>query len=89
MHPNLGILSKNIHIYADNENDKIVINTKQDITIKKVELYNILGEKVSNWNIKEQKNSYQLNISKKIPTGVYIVKLNTNKGHSNKKIIIE
>ena len=83
------ILNKFVKIYADNANDRIVISKNDEITIQNVELYNILGKKVSFWEIKEQKSSYQLDIKKQIPTGVYIVKLNTNKGESNKKIVIE
>ena len=76
-------------IYADNDNHQIVISKNNEVTITKVELFDILGKKVNLWNIKEQNNSYQLDINKQIPTGVYIVKMNTNKGTINKKVVIE
>jgi hypothetical protein len=52
-------------------------------------LFDILGKKVSIWNIKEQKDTYQLEIKTQIPTGIYIVKMKTNKGETNKKVVIE
>ena len=83
------ILAAYTNIYADNENNQIVISKNSEVAIKKVELFNVLGKKVSLWNIKEQKETYQLDIKKQIPTGVYIVKMNTNKGTINKKVVIE
>ncbi|QVY63992.1 cadherin-like domain-containing protein [Polaribacter sp. Q13] len=83
------ILAAYTNIYADNENHQIVISKNNEVAINKVELYDILGKKVSLWNIKEQKTTYQLDINKQIPTGVYIVKMNTNKGSINKKVVIE
>ena len=77
------------NIYADNKNHQLVISKNLEVNITNVELYSILGKKVNLWRIKEQNNSYQLDLKKQIPTGVYIVKLNTNKGEINKKIVIE
>ncbi|MDN3619634.1 T9SS type A sorting domain-containing protein, partial [Polaribacter undariae] len=83
------ILSTSTNIYADNENHNIIVSKDGDVEINKVEMFDILGKKVSVWEIKEQKNTYQLEIKKQIPTGIYIVKMNTNKGETNKKVIIE
>ncbi|UWD31341.1 T9SS type A sorting domain-containing protein [Polaribacter sejongensis] len=83
------ILATSTNIYADNENNNIVVSKDGDVEINKVEMFDILGKKVSVWEIKEQKNTYQLEIKKQIPTGIYIVKMNTNKGETNKKVIIE
>ncbi|WP_165733994.1 tandem-95 repeat protein [Polaribacter sp. 20A6] len=83
------ILAAYTKIYADNKNKQIIISKNNEIEINKVELYDILGKKVSLWHIKEQKNRYQLDIKKQIPTGIYIVKMNTNKGIMNKKVVIE
>jgi hypothetical protein len=83
------ILLSKASIYADNNNNNIVISKNQEINIQKVELFNILGKKVSAWNVKEQKPTYQLDVKKQITTGVYIVKMNTAKGIINKKVVIE
>ncbi|WP_158839180.1 T9SS type A sorting domain-containing protein [Polaribacter sp. L3A8] len=83
------ILAKQTTVYADNDNHNIVISKNQEVNINNVELYDILGKKVILWNIKEQKETYQLEIRKQIPTGIYIVKMNTDKGTINKKVVIE
>ncbi|QVY64040.1 T9SS type A sorting domain-containing protein [Polaribacter sp. Q13] len=76
-------------IYADNDNSTIVISKNQEVNIQKVELFDILGKKISTWNINEQKATYQLDIKKQTITGVYIVKMNTNKGTLSKKVVIK
>ncbi|WP_158839079.1 T9SS type A sorting domain-containing protein [Polaribacter sp. L3A8] len=83
------ILAKQTSIYADNDNHSIVISKNQEVDINNVELFDILGKKVTLWTIKEQKEVYQLEIKNQIPTGIYIVKVNTNKGTMNKKVVIE
>ncbi|WP_166387716.1 T9SS type A sorting domain-containing protein [Polaribacter sp. 11A2H] len=83
------ILAGKTSIYADNDNNNIVISKNQEVNIQNVELFNILGKKVSTWNIKEQKSTYQLNIKKQLTTGIYIVKMNTDKGTISKKLVIE
>ena len=77
------------NLYVDNTNHNLMISKNLEVEISKVELYNILGKKVGLWNIEEQKSTYQLKIKEQLPTGVYIVKMNTNKGETNKKIVIE
>ncbi|MCI2228204.1 proprotein convertase P-domain-containing protein [Polaribacter sp. MSW13] len=84
-----NVLLKYLNIYADNDNDLIVIYKNEEVTIKNVQLYNILGKKVSLWNIKEQKNSYELKIKNHLPTGIYIVRINSDKGKMIKKVLIE
>ncbi|WP_353959060.1 T9SS type A sorting domain-containing protein [Polaribacter sejongensis] len=65
----------------------MVISKNKEITIQKIELFNILGKKTSFWNITEQKNSYNLAIKNQISTGLYIVKIYSNKGTISKKKI--
>ncbi|QXP62537.1 tandem-95 repeat protein [Polaribacter sp. HaHaR_3_91] len=84
-----NFLTNQTNIYADNKNKQIIISKNNEIEINKVELYDILGKKVSIWNIKEQKNRYELDIKKQIPTGIYIVKMNTSKGIMNEKVVVE
>ncbi|QXP72040.1 T9SS type A sorting domain-containing protein [Polaribacter sp. R2A056_3_33] len=84
-----NVWSNGLHIYSDNKNHSIVISKNLDLNLHKVELFDILGKKVSFWNINEQKTSYQLEIEKQIPTGIYIVKINTDNGIINKKVVVE
>ncbi|WP_343328850.1 cadherin-like domain-containing protein [Polaribacter staleyi] len=83
------LLAKQTSVYADNKNHNIVISKNQEIHINKVTLFDLLGKEVTLWSIKEQKEVYQLEIKKQIPTDIYIVKINTDKGIINKKIVIE
>ncbi|TXD47638.1 ice-binding family protein [Polaribacter sp. IC073] len=85
----LNPLETTIKIYADTKNKSIVISKNAALQIKNAALYNILGKKINFWTIKEEKNTYQFVLKGKISTGVYVVKLNTNDGVINKKIIIE
>ena len=80
-------LIKETTIYADNKNQNIVISKNTAVKINKVELFNILGKQTSLWTIIEEKNSYQLAIKNQIPNGIYIVRLNTDKGIINKKVL--
>jgi hypothetical protein len=83
------ILEKTINIYVNNNSNTINISTNNDLNIKKVELYNILGKRISRWNIQEEKNDYQFEIQTQIASGIYLIKTYTNNGIINKKIVIE
>ncbi|WP_340914428.1 PA14 domain-containing protein [Polaribacter butkevichii] len=83
------LLAQKTSIFADNDNQTIIIIKNKEVNINKVTLFDILGKEISLWDIKEQKETYQLNIKKQIPTGIYIVKMKTDKGTVNKKIMVE
>ena len=71
--------------------DKIlnIENNLIDGTVNKVYLFNILGQNISNWDVKEQtQTNIQIPI-KNVHSGVYIVKLKTTEGDFSKKIIIQ
>jgi hypothetical protein len=59
------------------------------VDIKKVVLYNVIGETISTWKINEHADAYRLALKPGLPAGVYLSKTTTNKGINNKKIIIE
>ena len=85
----IQILDTSIKIYADNNNKSVEISKNKELKITNIELYSILGKQVGLWNIKEQKNEYHLKIKKQISSGIYIVKLNTDKGKIIKKLILK
>ncbi|MCG1036969.1 T9SS type A sorting domain-containing protein [Polaribacter sargassicola] len=89
LNSNNDILDTSLRIYADNTNNQIVINKQIDLLINSVQLYNILGKQISTWQITTQENVYQLNVATHLPSGVYVVKLNSNQGTFNKKVVIE
>lgn len=81
------ILNK-ILIYSDNSTNEIVIKNNNNQTIKKVEIYNLLGQKVKEWKNLEQKFETRLSTNQ-LSSAVYLIKLATDKGNISKKIIIK
>jgi hypothetical protein len=83
-------LNKEITVKFTNSNDTITINNGTlEATVESVDLYNILGQAIRTWEVK---NADQKKI--KIPvnnlsTGTYIVKVHTTKGDLSTKIIID
>jgi hypothetical protein len=82
------VLLNKISVYADNSANEIVIKNNNNQPIKKVELYNLFGQKVHDWkNIETQfENRLKTN---QLPSAVYIVKVFSEKGTISKKIIID
>ena len=92
--PALGVndfdLDKEVTVKFTNSNDTITINNGTlEATVQTVYLFNMLGQEIRSWDVK---NPDQKKI--KIPvtnvsTGTYIVKVHTTKGDLTRKIIIE
>ncbi|WP_366187132.1 HYR domain-containing protein [Flavobacterium ovatum] len=82
-------LKEGVKIYFSKESYSININNyiENDI-VKKVTLFNSLGQIIKTWEIdKSNQETIQLPI-KKVSSGVYIVKTKTNQGSFDTKIII-
>lgn len=76
-------------IYAQNSKVLTINNTILDVPVEKVTLYNIIGQLIHTWEIKDQnQQNIQLPI-KGYSAGVYISKIKTSKGIMSKKIIIK
>ena len=74
--------------YSNNYKTLIIKNKVMDSTVKSVALFNMAGQNIEKWDVKD---SGQTNIQipiKNIPSGIYIVKVKTTKGESSKKIIV-
>jgi hypothetical protein len=84
-----GIKEDGIKInYYPKRNSIEINNYSFETSIKKVALFNMLGQSVQSWEIDHQdQNNIQLPV-KRISTGVYIAKIYTSAGESSKKIII-
>jgi hypothetical protein len=75
-------------LYSNNYKSLIIHNNGTDSTVNKVTLYNMTGQNIANWDINDNgQTNIQIPI-KNIDSGIYIVKVETTKGESNKKIII-
>ena len=71
------------------EKNVLEINNKSSITsLQKVTLYNLNGQSIATWEIKDQlQQNIQLPI-KNLSSGVYIARIQTSNGDLSKKIII-
>ena len=77
-----------IVLYSSNYKILIIKNNIPDTTVNSVSLYNMLGQFLSNWDVKDkEQTNIQIPI-KNLPSGIYIVKVKTSKGESSKKIIV-
>ena len=83
---NVDILNK-LRIFIDKEANEIVIVNNDLININQVDIYTILGQKISDWKIKNPQIENRFKYTK-FPNGFYILKLNTQKGILSKKIIL-
>ena len=64
-------------------------NELQDVAVKSVYLFNLLGQQVTNWTIDNpNQNNIELAVTG-VSTGAYIVKVITDKGDVTKKILIK
>ncbi|TDE27916.1 T9SS type A sorting domain-containing protein, partial [Flavobacterium ranwuense] len=78
-----------IVLYSNNYKVLIIQNKILDATVNEVHLFNLLGQAMANWDVKDE-NQTKIQIPiKNLSSGVYIVKLKTSKGDYGKKIIIK
>jgi hypothetical protein len=83
-------LSYEVRVKFTSKNDTIHIsNSTTDATVKSVDLYNILGQLINSWEVKDaDQKKIQIPVSN-VRTGTYIVKVHTTKGDLSNKIIID
>jgi len=67
--------------------DEIYIKTPASVIVKRVQLINLLGQEVISWEIKNPSETIRIPV-KRISEGAYIVKVKTDSGMINKKVII-
>ena len=85
-------LEEGIELFLTNSNN--VVNIKNhfyDVTVNTVQLYNMLGQAISSWNVDsiEDQTKIKLPVKNNIPSGIYIVKAITSKGILSKKVIVK
>ena len=78
-----------IALYSNNYKTLIIRNNVTDATVDAVELFNMLGQSIANWDVKDnEQTNIQIPI-KNTSSGIYVVKIKTTQGESNIKIIIK
>jgi len=83
-------INKEITVKFTNSNNTITItNVTLDATVQTVDLYNILGQSIRTWEVKNaDQKKIQIPVNN-LSTGTYIVKVHTTKGDLSTKIIID
>ena len=84
-----AILENNVSIYLDNNSKELVIDNNSNLELKKVTLFNLLGQKAAEWNTIETntiQNRLKINT---ISESIYIVNIATEKGNISKKILVK
>lgn len=79
-------IDNSILTYYDSKVSKLKIVNKYGVYISSINLYNILGQDVKFLELNSSKDE---SVSLTVETGAYIIKLNTENGTVNKKIIID
>jgi hypothetical protein len=76
----LSIEEANLMVYPNPANSSVFIGSTE---VKRIEIYNITGELVAS-----EFNSNRIDVSN-LPNGLYVFRLTTSKGKSNKTVIIQ
>jgi len=82
-------LDENILVVYTNENNAIRIkNNVPAATVETVMLFNIIGQPINSWNVKNEIQT-KINIPvANLSVGTYIIKVHTTKGDLTKKVVI-
>jgi len=78
------ILSKNLQLYPNPITDQLFINGTNTLNIQSLQLYDVLGKQV----LQELHNFEKIDVSS-LKSGVYLVKIETDKGVITKKVVKE
>jgi hypothetical protein len=75
-------------VYSNANSILNIKNNVIDATVESVSLFNMLGQAITTWDVKDQnQQNIELPI-KSLSTGTYIVKVKTTKGETSRKIIV-
>ncbi|MCL7762366.1 T9SS type A sorting domain-containing protein [Polaribacter sp. Z014] len=83
------ILENTVSVYLDNNAKEIVINNNSNLELKKVTLFNLLGQKVAEWNTIETTTTENRLKVNNLTKAIYIVNIATENGRITKKILVE
>ncbi|MBT3546084.1 MAG: T9SS type A sorting domain-containing protein, partial [Flavobacterium sp.] len=81
------LLENQLGVYVDNTTNELVIKNYANLDIKKLGLYNILGQSIKTWNNLGAEQEYRMET--KIPAGIYIVRVTLEEGQIVKKIRVD
>ncbi|HKJ07097.1 MAG TPA: T9SS type A sorting domain-containing protein, partial [Flavobacteriaceae bacterium] len=76
-----------VYIFMDNQASELKVRKIVDVDIKKISIYNTIGQLMTYWDKKI--NNRTVSVSVNLANGVYIVKVDTNGGVISKKIVVK
>ncbi|WP_100615253.1 choice-of-anchor D domain-containing protein [Confluentibacter citreus] len=82
------VVNENIQVYFSNEKESIVIHNPSSKHLKSVELISILGQSMNTFNI-DNTLDYMEYKTNQLSAGVYLIKIQTEKGAISKKVLIK
>ncbi len=85
---NDNVVNSELGLYLDNKNQDLILKNYNNIAIKSVEVYTILGQRVKSFTQIDTQLQNTFNI-KDLSSSVYIVKVISESGILSKKIFIE
>lgn len=84
----MDVVNSNTFVYPNPANDFLVVKTRDAIRITDVEIYNITGSLVRTENGLNT-FSHQMNGIDKLSSGLYLVKVTTDKGITTRKVYVD
>ncbi|QXP62535.1 T9SS type A sorting domain-containing protein [Polaribacter sp. HaHaR_3_91] len=84
----IAILNKSITVFMDNDTQEIVINNENNVQLKSVKLFNLLGQTIGSWKDLDQTTTQQRLKTNKLSEAIYIINVETEKGKISKKVIL-
>lgn len=76
-----------LNVYLNNAENKLQVKKAPTIELKKVEIYNILGQVISSISKFNTGDHFSIDFPSNTATGVYLVKVLTNEGLLTKKVL--
>ena len=76
-----------VKLYHNKDVNNIIIRKSNPIDIQQIKIYDINGKMVFENTIEKQNNRLELLLDRKFSSGVYIIKLTTNKGVISQKTV--
>ena len=80
--------SLSVNIYPNPALDLVNIDTPVGVSVKRVELFNLIGQRITSANVTSQQTSFTLSLSG-VKTGVYIVRVVTENGSISKRLVVK
>tara|TARA_B110000503_G_scaffold6867_1_gene9308 strand:+ start:1066 stop:5022 length:3957 start_codon:yes stop_codon:yes gene_type:complete len=83
---NHNLVNNDVSVYTDHLSNELILENNLNLSIKKVVVYNILGQSIKTWD--NLGKDLEIRLKTIVPKAIYIVKIDTENGQTIKKIHI-